>query len=37
MVGSTMLVGDQIMIGLDPTGVVYIETIALFPEGEGGS
>jgi hypothetical protein len=37
LVGSTMLVGDQIMIGLDPTGVVYIETIALFPEGEGGS
>lgn len=37
LVGSTMLVGDQIMIGLDPSGVVYVETIALFPEGEGGS
>lgn len=37
LLGSTMLVGDQIMIGLDPSGVVYIETIALFPEGEGGS
>lgn len=37
LVGSTMLAGDQIMIGLDPSGVVYVETIALFPEGEGGS
>ena len=37
LVGSTMLVGDQILIGLDPSGVVFVETIALFPEGEGGS
>jgi hypothetical protein len=37
LVGSTMLVGDQILIGLDPSGLVYVETIALFPEGEGGS
>lgn len=37
LLGGTMLVGDQILIGLDPTGVVYVETIALFPEGEGGS
>ena len=37
LMGSTMLVGDQILIGLDPSGVVYVETIALFPEGEGGS
>ena len=37
LAGGTMMVGDQILIGLDPSGVVYIETIALFPEGEGGS
>lgn len=35
LVGSSLLVGDQIMIGLDPAGVVYVETMAMFPE-EGG-
>jgi hypothetical protein len=32
-----MLVGDQIILGLDETGLIYVETIGLFPEGEGGS
>ncbi len=35
--GATMMVGDQILIGLDESGVVYVETIALFPAEEGGS
>lgn len=34
--GASMLVGDQIMIGLDEQGVVYVETMALFPAQEGG-
>ena len=32
-----MMVGDQIILGLDETGLIYVETIGLFPEGEGGS
>lgn len=36
LAGASMMVGDQILIGLDESGVVYVETIALFPEGEGG-
>jgi hypothetical protein len=32
-----MLVGDQIILGLDETGLIYVETIGLFPDGEGGS
>ncbi|MGD8632742.1 MAG: FHA domain-containing protein [Anaerolineales bacterium] len=35
--GGIMLVGDQIILGLDETGLIYVETIGLFPEGEGGS
>ncbi|MGD8621887.1 MAG: FHA domain-containing protein [Anaerolineales bacterium] len=35
--GGSMLVGDQIILGLDETGLIYVETIGLFPEGEGGS
>ena len=35
--GATMMVGDQILIGLDESGLVYVETIALFPAEEGGS
>lgn len=35
--GGLMLVGDQIILGLDETGLIYVETIGLFPEGEGGS
>ncbi len=34
--GSSLLAGDQIMVGLDPSGLVYVETFALFPEQEGG-
>jgi pSer/pThr/pTyr-binding forkhead associated (FHA) protein len=36
LAGARMLVGDQIVIGLDSTGVVYVETMALFPAEEGG-
>jgi pSer/pThr/pTyr-binding forkhead associated (FHA) protein len=35
--GGLMLVGDQILLGLDETGLIYVETIGLFPDGEGGS
>jgi hypothetical protein len=35
--GGSMLVGDQIILGLDESGLIYVETIGLFPEGEGGS
>ncbi len=31
--GSWILVGDQIMVGVDETGLVYVETVALVPEG----
>jgi hypothetical protein len=37
LIGGAMLVGDQIVLGLDETGLIYVETIGLFPEGEGGS
>lgn len=33
---TDLLAGDQIVVGLDQGGVVYVETIALFPEQEGG-
>jgi pSer/pThr/pTyr-binding forkhead associated (FHA) protein len=36
LTGGIMLVGDQILIGLDGSGVVYVETIALLPDEEGG-
>jgi pSer/pThr/pTyr-binding forkhead associated (FHA) protein len=36
LVGGSMLVGDQIILGLDESGLIYVETIGLFPEGEGG-
>ena len=36
LAGGVMLVGDQILIGLDGSGVVYVETIALLPDEEGG-
>lgn len=35
--GGSMLVGDQILLGLDESGLIYVETIGLFPDGEGGS
>jgi hypothetical protein len=35
LAGGRLLAGDQILIGLDEAGVVYVETVALFPEGEG--
>lgn len=31
--GSRVLVGDQILVGVDETGLVYVETVALVPEG----
>lgn len=34
---GSMLVGDQIVLGLDETGLIYVETIGLFPDGEGGT
>ena len=37
LAGGAMLVGDQIMIGFDQSGVVYVETIGLFPTEGGGS
>lgn len=36
LVGHSVLAGDQIMIGLGPDGVVYVETMALFPAEVGG-
>jgi hypothetical protein len=36
LAGGTMLVGDQILIGLHQDRVVYVETIALEPEGGEG-
>jgi len=36
LAGGSMLVGDQIIIGLGPEGVVYVETVAMFPAQEGG-
>ncbi len=36
LAGGLMLVGDQILIGLDGSGVVYVETIGLLPDEEGG-
>jgi len=30
---SWILVGDQIIVGVDETGLVYVETVALVPEG----
>jgi hypothetical protein len=35
LVGGAALVGDQIMVGLENDQVVYVETIALVPEGGG--
>ncbi|HEX9796380.1 MAG TPA: FHA domain-containing protein [Anaerolineales bacterium] len=35
LAGASMLVGDQIVIGLGPEGVMYVETVAMFP-AEGG-
>lgn len=35
--GGSMLVGDQIILGIDESGLIYVETIGLFPEGEGGT
>lgn len=35
--GGLMLVGDQIILGLDETGLIYVETIGLFPDEGTGS
>jgi hypothetical protein len=35
LAGGAVLVGDQIMIGLEDDQVVYVETIALVPDGGG--
>lgn len=33
LAGATMLTGDQILMGLDNTGLVYVETVGLLPQG----